>query len=69
VVVKSVEPGPARVAGIHEGDVIAMFDNQPVTSPEQFRDLVAKAKPGRSVAVLVQRREGPMFLALRVPGK
>jgi serine protease Do len=69
VVVKSVEPGPARVAGIHDGDVITMFDNQPVTSPEQFRDLVAKARPGRSVAVLVQRREGPMFLALRVPGK
>jgi len=69
VVVKSIEPGPARVAGIQEGDVITMFDNQPVSSPEQFRELVAKARPGRSVAVLVQRREGPMFLALRMPGK
>jgi serine protease Do len=46
-----------------------MFDNQPVTSPDQFRELVAKVRSGRSVAVLVQRREGPMFLALRMPGK
>jgi serine protease Do len=69
VIVKSVEAGPARAAGIHDGDVITMFDNQPVTSPDQFRDLVAKARPGRSVAILVQRREGPMFLALRMPSK
>jgi serine protease Do len=69
VVVKSVDAGPARVAGIHEGDVITMFDNQPVAGPEQFRELVAKTKPGRSVAVLVHRRDGPMFLALRMSGK
>ena len=49
--------------------MIEMFDGQEVTGPGQFHDLVAKTPAGRSVAVLVQRREGPMFLALRMPSK
>jgi serine protease Do len=69
VVVRAVEPGAARVAGVREGDVITLFDGQEVTSPAQFHELVGKTAPGRSVAVLVQRREGPMFLALRMPNK
>jgi len=69
VVVRSVEPGAARTAGVREGDVIAMFDGQEVTGPSQFHDLVAKTAAGRSVPMLVQRREGPMFLALRMPSK
>jgi serine protease Do len=69
VVVRGVELGAARAAGIREGDVILMFDGQEVTSPSQFREFVGKTPAGRSVAVLVQRREGPMFLALRVPSK
>ena len=69
VVVRGVEAGAARAAGVREGDVIAMFDGQEVTSPSQFHDLVGKTPAGRSVAVLVHRREGPMFLALRMPSK
>jgi len=69
VVVRAVEPGAARAAGVREGDVITLFDGQEVTSPSQFHDLVGRTPPGRSVAVLVQRREGPMFLALRMPTK
>jgi hypothetical protein len=40
-----------------------------VTGPSQFHDLVGRTPAGRSVAVLVQRREGPMFIALRMPTK
>jgi len=69
VVVRSAESGPAREAGIRDGDVIAMFDGQEVKGPDQFRDLVGQTPAGRSVAVLVQRREGPIFLALRIPAK
>ena len=69
VVVRTVEAGAARVAGVREGDVITLFDGQEVTGPSQFHDLVGKTPAGRSVAVLVQRREGPMFLALRMPTK
>jgi len=69
VLVRSVEAGAARTAGIRDGDVIALFDGQEVTGPDQFRELVGKTPAGRSVAVLVQRGEGPMFLALRMPTK
>jgi serine protease Do len=69
VVVRTVEAGAARAAGVREGDVITLFDGQEVTGPSQFHDLVGKTPAGRSVAVLVQRREGPMFIALRMPTK
>jgi len=69
VLVRTVEAGAARAAGVREGDVITLFDGQEVTGPSQFHDLVGKTPAGRSVAVLVQRREGPMFLALRMPTK
>ena len=69
VVVRAVEAGAARAVGVREGDVITLFDGQEVTGPSQFHDLVGKTPAGRSVAVLVQRREGPMFLALRMPTK
>jgi serine protease Do len=69
VVVRAVEAGAARAAGVREGDVITLFDGQEVTGPSQFHDLVGKTPAGRSVAVLVQRREGPMFIALRMPTK
>jgi serine protease Do len=69
VLVQKVEPGAAKLAGIREGDVLTMFDGQPVGSVKQFREILAAMPPGKSVAVLVQRREGPMFLALRMPSK
>jgi serine protease Do len=69
VVVRAVEAGAARAAGVREGDVITLFDGQEVTGPSQFHDLVGRTPAGRSVAVLVQRREGPMFIALRMPTK
>jgi serine protease Do len=67
VLVDDVAAGAARDAGIRSGDVILMLNNQMVKSTEQFRDLVKELPAGRSVAVLLQRGSGRMFLALRVP--
>jgi serine protease Do len=69
VFVESVEEGAGERAGIRPGDVILMFDNRKVESADQFRSLLEGAKPGRSVAVLVQRGDGRMFFAVRVPEK
>jgi len=68
VVVESVTGGPARSAGIQEGDVITMVDGKAVTSVDQLMSLLDGLEPGRSVPVLVQRSNGPRFLALRIPG-
>lgn len=67
VLVKEVKSGPAREAGIRPGDVIQMLNNTQVNSVSEMRELVGKLPKGKSVAVLVHRKTGPRFLALRVP--
>jgi serine protease Do len=65
--VDSVAEGPAAAAGISAGDIILMLDNQPVESLEGFNRILEAIEPGRSVAVLIQRGDGRMFYALRLP--
>lgn len=67
VVVREVKPGAAERAGIDPGDVILMFDGKPVEGAKQFRELLADIEPGRSVAALIQRGDGRVFFAVRIP--
>ncbi|MCF6282986.1 MAG: Do family serine endopeptidase [Candidatus Polarisedimenticolaceae bacterium] len=67
VMVEAVKKGAAAKAGVEAGDVILMIDSQQVTSVEQFASLVEALPVGKSVAVLLQRRSGPIFLAIKVP--
>ena len=67
VLVDSVTDGPGREAGIQTGDVLLLIDNEKVRDTEHFSKLVKRLPPGRSVPVLIQRRGGPMFLAMKVP--
>jgi len=64
-VVEVDESGPARDAGILKGDVITMIDNRAVDSVGDFEEITDELKSGKSVALLVQRRAGPVFLAIR----
>ena len=60
--------GPAADAGIVVGDVISRLNNVEVNDVESFRVAVKELPSGRSVPVLVVKRQGAiMFLALRVP--
>ena len=56
---------PAAKAGLQKGDVITMIDNQGVTSVDDFEAIIDGLKTDKSVALLVQRRSGPVFLAIR----
>lgn len=67
VLVARVSEGPAREARIQRGDVLVMINNQRIESPEHFAELVKSLPAGTRVPVLVQRGQGPVFLALRVP--
>jgi len=69
VVVSSVAGDAATRAGLRKGDIILSLDNKPVQGVKQFNDMIEELKPGKSVAVLVQRGGSPTFLALKVPGK
>jgi len=64
-VVEVDESGPAVEAGIQKGDVITMIDNQEIESVDDFEKIAGELKSGKSVALLVQRRAGPVFLAIR----
>ena len=57
--------GPASDAGIQKGDVITMIDNKPIESVDEFEAVTDSLQSGKSVALLVQRRAGPVFLAIR----
>jgi len=67
VLVASVEPeGPAAKAGINVGDVISMIDNKAVDSAMDVAKVLQELNGRKSVAVLVHRAEGPVFLALKL---
>jgi len=67
-VVEVDQTGPASEAGIVKGDVITMIDNKAIGSVDEFEAVTGELDPGKSVALLVQRRAGPVFLAIRPDG-
>ena len=64
-VVEVDDLGPASDAGIVKGDVITMIDNKAIESIGDFESVTDTLAAGKSVALLVQRRSGPVFLAIR----
>ena len=67
VLVESVDPdGPAATAGVREGDAISTIDNRPVDSAGEVAQVLRELDGRSSVAVLVHRAEGPVFLALKL---
>ncbi len=67
VLVEHVGQGAASSAGMRAGDIIVRMDNKPVKNVDQFEEMIKKLPAGKSVAVLVQRRGGPIFMAMKVP--
>ena len=66
VLVQNVTPGPAYEAGLRRGDVIMRIQDQTVKDLNHFKELVKNLPKGKSVAMLVQRRGGSLFLALKL---
>jgi len=65
VIVREVGDGPAREAGIREGDVVLMLNNKNVEDAEHFKRLAEELPAGKAVSILVQRGGNPIFLALK----
>ena len=66
VKVTAVEQGAAARAGIRQGDIIQTINRQPVTNPEQLRELVAELPRGRQVPVLISRGGSARFMTIRL---
>jgi serine protease Do len=67
VLIDELTDGPAAQAGLAEGDVIMMLDGQAISDLEGFNRVLEVIEPGRTVAVLIQRGDGRVFYAIRVP--
>ncbi len=61
--------GDAARAGIRTGDVILAVSNSKVVTVAGFRKLMAAVPPGKSVALLIRRGEGTMYVPLKMSGE
>ncbi len=66
VLVTKVENGAAKHAGIRRGDIVIKLNNQDVKNAKSFDELVSGLPESKNIAVLVQRRGGPVFIALKI---
>jgi serine protease Do len=46
-----------------------MINNTDIKDAEHFKNIIEKLPTGKSVPLLVQRRGGPVFLALKLSDK
>jgi len=67
ILVEAVGDGPAGDAGVREGDIILRIDGDLIEDVDDFEKTIRKLPVGKSVAILIQRRGGPIFLALKIP--
>ena len=68
VMVRSVTEGPAAMIGLRAGDVITHLNNQPITSAEQFSDVVKGLPANRSVSMRVLRQGRASFITFKLAG-
>jgi len=66
VLVQRVDKGPALRAGIQKGDIILRIQNNIVRDVADFDKIVKELPAGQSIAILIQRRGSPVFLALKI---
>ncbi len=59
--------GAAANSGIREGDVILAINNNDVSSIDEVKNLMKKYEKSRSVALLVKRGEGSIYVPIRLP--
>lgn len=68
VAVESAE-GPAARVGLRAGDIILRVNNTDVTNAAQFKALVAKLDPAKTVLLLVRRGDSSQFVTLKPRAK
>jgi serine protease Do len=66
VLIQKVKNGAAFDVGIQQGDIILRIKNSVVRDLASFDKIVKDLPTGQSIAVLIQRRGSPIFLALKI---
>lgn len=65
VLVREVHEGPAATAGVDPGDVVLMVDGKKISSLSQLQQIISEVPNGKTVAMLLLKPQGPVFIALR----
>jgi serine protease Do len=60
--------GPALKAGIRRGDILMAVNNQDVKSLDQLNQVLGQLDKARSVALLIKRGDGALYVPLRLDG-
>ncbi len=68
--IEGVVPGsPAARAGLQEGDVLLAFNNIEISNPEDLKKAARQAPGAEPLAVLIIRKEQPLYLSLQIDDK
>jgi len=68
IIITYVVPGsPAHEAGLSRGDIILKINRHPIEDLNDYQEVINSAKPGDTLLFLIERREGTLFVALKVP--
>ncbi|WP_456412986.1 DegQ family serine endoprotease [Thiolapillus sp.] len=67
--IKEVREGPAAAAGVKPGDIVLMVDGEKITGLPQLEKIIRDIPKGKTVALLLLKPQGPVFIALRTPEK
>lgn len=60
--------GAAAKAGIRRGDILMALNNQDIKSVEQLTQLLNQFEKAKSVALLIRRSDGALYVPLRLDG-
>lgn len=66
VLVQEVGKGAGKDGGLQRGDVILRIQNQVINHVADFDKMTKNLPAGKSIAVLIQRRGSPAFLAFKI---
>ena len=61
--------GAGEQAGLRTGDIVLALNNDDVTSVAQFKRLMTDYESARSVALLIQRGNGSLYVPIRLKSK
>jgi serine protease Do len=60
--------GAAAKAGIRRGDILMALNNQDIKSVEQLNQQINQYEKAKSVALLIRRGDGALYVPLRLDG-